>query len=187
MTRRLEHAPDVWEDFLCSTCRTFNVSYGNILLFKLQCLVHERQGAVTSNWVIGPGTFLLSARIFFSLSNPVANKPFYLSYINNLLKLQTFLARTPGNSCTKLSKMKEMLHHLIEWETFSISYPPFLNFSNGTSFILLCFLTTASPILLPTVYERLLHFLAFNYLCCYFLLLCIFRRPHTRIKRGDWK
>lgn len=109
MTRRLEHAPDVWEDFLCSTCRTFNVSHGNILLFKLQCLVHERQGAVTSNWVIGQGTFLLSARIFFSLSNPVADKPFHLSYINNLLKLQTFLARTPGNSCTKLSKMKEIV------------------------------------------------------------------------------
>ena len=64
VARRLEHASGVWEDFLChilSTCRTFQVSYVNILLLKLQILVHDRQeAAVTLNSVMGQGTLLRS-------------------------------------------------------------------------------------------------------------------------------
>lgn len=56
VAHRLEHVTGVWVDFLCqtlSTRRTFHVSYVDILLLKLQRLVHERQEAVASNWVIG--------------------------------------------------------------------------------------------------------------------------------------
>ena len=82
--------------------------------------------------------------------------------------------------------------------------PGLLNFSNGISFMLLCFssavsvdvIDLTSPTLLPTVYDclsplraRTLQALtAFDYLCYYFIFLLFnFRRPHTKINRGDWK